>query len=67
MTSSRSNASRLASAIAAHIGWPPNVEPWVKLLAPSMNGSAIRSETITAPIGAYALVRPFAVVMMSGW
>ncbi len=32
-----------------------------------MNGSATRSEAIRAPIGAYALVRPLAVVMMSGW
>ena len=31
-----------------------------------MNGSATLSEAITAPIGAYALVRPLAVVMMSG-
>jgi hypothetical protein len=32
-----------------------------------MNGSATRSEAITAPIGAYADVMPFAVVMRSGW
>ena len=31
-----------------------------------MNGSATRSEAITAPIGAYAEVSPFAVVIMSG-
>ena len=31
-----------------------------------MNGSATRSDTITAPIGAYEEVRPFAVVMTSG-
>ena len=31
-----------------------------------MNGSATRSEVITAPIGAYAEVSPFAVVIMSG-
>ncbi len=31
-----------------------------------MNGSATRSDTITAPIAAYEEVRPFAVVMMSG-
>ena len=31
------------------------------------NGSKTRSEAITAPIGAYAEVRPLAVVMMSGW
>ena len=39
----------------------------MNVLVPCMNGSAIRSETITAPIGAYALVRPLAVVIMSGW
>ena len=60
------HASRFASAIAAHTGWPANVKPWVKLWLPSMNGSATRSEAITAPIGAYALVRPLAVVIMSG-
>ena len=49
---SRSITSRLASAIAAHTGWPANVNPWVKLLWPCMNGSATRSEAITAPIGA---------------
>ena len=54
-------------ATAAHIGCPPNVKPWVKLAVPLMNGSATRSDTITAPIGAYALVSPLAVVMMSGW
>ena len=32
-----------------------------------MNGSATRSDAISAPIGAYAEVMPFAVVMMSGW
>ena len=31
-----------------------------------MNGSATRSDTITAPIGAYAEVMPLAVVIMSG-
>ena len=31
-----------------------------------MNGSATSSETIIAPIGAYAAVSAFAVVMMSG-
>ena len=59
--------SRLAIAIAADTGWPPNVNPWVKLLVPARNGSATRSDRITAPIGEYALVRPLAVVMMSGW
>ena len=63
---SRSNAAMLARATAAHTGCPPNVNPCVKLLAPSMNGCAMRSEAIIAPIGAYALVRPLAVVMMSG-
>ena len=32
-----------------------------------MNGSATLSDAITAPIGAYADVSPFAVVIMSGW
>ena len=31
-----------------------------------MNGSAIRSDAMSAPIGAYAEVMPFAVVMRSG-
>ena len=66
MMPSFSITSRLASAIAAQTGWPANVNPWVKLLWPSMNGSATLSEAITAPIGAYALVRPLAVVMRSG-
>ena len=39
-------------AIAALIGCPPKVKPWVKLAVPVRNGSAMRSETITAPIGA---------------
>ena len=42
-------------------------EPVRERVRPRMNGSATRSETITAPIGAYALVSPLAVVMMSGW
>ena len=33
---------------------------------PRRNGSATRSEAIIAPIGTYAEVSPFAVVMMSG-
>ena len=64
---SRSNTSRFAIAIAAHTGWPANVNPCVKLFVPFMNGSATRSDAITAPIGAYALVMPLAVVIMSGW
>ena len=42
----------LASATAAHTGWPANVSPCVKLVCPCRNGSATRSEAITAPIGA---------------
>ena len=49
---SRSKTSMLASATAAHIGWPPNVKPWAKEFVPSRNGSMTRSEAITAPIGA---------------
>ncbi len=59
--------SRFASAIAAETGWPPNVMPCVNVCLPAMNGSATRSEVITAPIAAYDEVSPFAVVMMSGW
>ena len=41
--------------------------PCVKFdFGPDMNGSATRSDTIVAPIGAYEEVRPFAVVIMSG-
>ena len=43
------------------------MNPCVKLFVPLANGSATRSEAITAPIGAYALVIPLAVVIMSGW
>ena len=57
----------LASATAEATGWPPNVMPWVNELPGLENGSKTRSEAITAPIGAYADVMPFAVVMMSGW
>ncbi len=32
-----------------------------------MNGSATWSAASTAPSGAYAEVRPFAIVIMSGW
>ena len=53
-------------AIAADTGWPPNVIPCENISLPSRKGSASRSEAITAPIAAYAEVRPFAVVMMSG-
>ncbi len=49
--SSRSKMSRLASATAAATGCPPNVNPWVNISLPCMNGSAIRSDTISAPIG----------------
>ena len=59
--------SRFAIATAAATGWPPNVKPWANIAVPSMNGSAIRSEAIIAPIGAYAEVSALAVVMMSGW
>jgi hypothetical protein len=55
-----------ASATAQEIGCPAKVNPWTKLLVPWRNGSATRSEARTAPIGAYALVMPFAVVMRSG-
>ena len=65
-TPSFSIASMFASAIAEQTGWPANVNPCVKLLMPCMNGSATRSVAITAPIGAYALVIPFAVVIRSG-
>ena len=61
-----SKTSRLASATAAHIGCPPHVMPWAKEFVPSRNGSITLSDAMTAPIGAYELVRPFAVVMMSG-
>ena len=44
--------SRFASAIAADTGWPPKVMPCVNVFVPCMNGSATRSETITAPIAA---------------
>ena len=59
--------SRLAIATAAATGCPPKVNPWVNMAVSSMNGSAIRSETISAPIGTYAEVSPLAVVMRSGW
>ena len=55
------------SAAAAHTGCPPNVKPCTNMFVPSMNGAATFSDAISAPIGAYAEVRPFAVVMMSGW
>ena len=44
--------SRLAIATAAATGCPPKVKPWANISVPSMNGSAIRSEAIIAPIGA---------------
>ena len=58
--------SMFASATAAATGCPPNVKPCANDSLPSMNGSATWSATIIAPIGTYADVRPFAVVMMSG-
>ena len=58
--------SRFASATAADTGCPPNVMPCVNIFVSCMKGSATRSVAITAPIGAYAEVRPLAVVMMSG-
>ena len=42
----------LARATAAQTGWPPKVNPWANIAVPSMKGSATRSDTITAPIGA---------------
>ena len=59
--------SRFASATAAATGCPPKVKPWANIAVPCMNGSAMRSDTIIAPIGTYAEVRALAVVMMSGW
>ena len=56
----------LRSAIAAATGWPPNVMPWSSMRPSSYSGSAIRSLTSTAPIGAYADVRPLAHVITSG-
>ena len=50
--SSRSKMSRFAIATAAETGWPPKVMPWVNIFVSWMNGSATRSDTITAPIGA---------------
>ena len=52
-----------ASATAHAIGCPPKVKPWAKVAFPCRNGSATRSHAIIAPIGAYAEVRPFAVVI----
>jgi xanthine dehydrogenase molybdenum-binding subunit len=54
-------------ATAAHIGCPPHVKPCANELVPSRNGSMSLSDASTAPIGAYELVSPLAVVMMSGW
>ena len=42
------------------------MKPCANIALPCMKGSAMRSETITAPIGTYADVSPLAVVMMSG-
>ena len=56
-----------AIATDAAIGWPANVRPCRNDAVPSRNGSAILSRVITQPIGAYADVMPFAVVIMSGW
>ena len=52
MMPSLANTSRLASATAEATGWPPNVMPWVNELRGCANGSKMRSEAITAPIGA---------------
>ena len=52
MMPSLANTSRLASATAATTGWPPNVIPCVNELPGCENGSKMRSEAITAPIGA---------------
>ena len=41
-----------AVATAAATGWPPKVKPWTNDSVPCMNGSATRSEAISAPIGA---------------
>ena len=38
-------------ATAAATGCPPKVRPWVNISPSAMNGSAIRSEAIIAPIG----------------
>ena len=56
----------LARATAEQTGWPPKVNPWANIAVPCMKGSATRSDTIRAPIGAYAEVSPFAVVIRSG-
>ena len=58
--------SMFAIATAAATGWPPNVMPWANELTPCWNGSAMWSPAISAPIGTYAEVMPFAVVIMSG-
>ncbi len=52
MIPSRSNTSRLASAVAQLTGWPANVMPWAKLAVPDRNGSAIVSRAMTPPRGA---------------
>ena len=49
---SSSNAAMFASATAAAIGWPPNVNPCTNEVEPSRNGSITRSEAIIAPIDA---------------
>ena len=59
-TPSRSKISMLRSAIAAATGWPANVMPCISIRPSSYSGSAILSDTITAPIGAYADVMPLA-------
>ena len=44
--------SMFAIATAAADTGPPKVMPWVNIFVSWMNGSATRSDTITAPIGA---------------
>ncbi len=46
---------------------PAEGEAVGEVSVPCRNGSAMRSAAITAPRGAYAEVRPFAIVIMSGW
>jgi hypothetical protein len=46
-----SNTSRLARATAQLTGCPPKVCPCAKDAVPLRNGSTIRSEAITAPMG----------------
>ena len=52
MMPSLANTSRFASATAEATGCPPNVMPWANEFVPVLKGSKMRSEAITAPIGA---------------